>query len=54
MPKLKRKKGDWAENFQHAIKDLGQGWSVVDHRGKVLLFLRVKGEKAQSVKLGFL
>ena len=54
MPKLKRKSGDWAEYFQRGIKELGQGWSVVDHRGKVLLFFRPKGAKPQSVKLDFL
>ena len=54
MPKLKRKSGDWAEYFQRGIKELGQGWSVVDHRGKVLLFFRPKGLKPQSVKLDFL
>ena len=54
MPKLKRKSGDWAEYFQRGIKEIGQGWSVVDHRGKVLLFFRPKGAKPQSVKLDFL
>ena len=54
MPKLKRKSGDWAEHFQRGIKEIGQGWSVVDHRGKVLLFFRPKGAKPQSVKLDFL
>ena len=54
MPELVREKGSWHEHFQLAVKDLAQGWGVQNHRGKVLLKLRVKGEKAQAVKLDFL
>ena len=54
MPELVRKSGGWHEKFQIDIKEIAKGWSVQDHRGKVLLKVRVKGEKAQSVKLDFL
>ena len=54
MPELVRKSGGWHEKFQIDIKEIAKGWSVQDHRGKVLLKVRVKGQKAQSVKLDFL
>ena len=54
MPELVRKSGSWHEKFQTDIKEIAKGWSVQDHRGKVLLKVRVKGQKAQSVKLDFL
>jgi len=54
MPELVRKLGSWHEKFQTDIKEIAKGWSVQDHRGKVLLKVRVKGQKAQSVKLDFL
>ena len=54
MPKLVRTKDSKHEQFQIAVKELGQGWSVQNHRGKVFLKLRLSGLKPQSVKLDFL